>query len=161
MDLSKPPPDNTYKLYFIISLKIKSYKRHIAPERWENNLIHINLQGLFEISHNNYTFIITFLNNFTLRSDIYLLSNKFSQFVLIVFKLFLNNIKYNDYRYTRLRSDYDTKFQNYKIEAFRLFRGIIWKGIVSDNPQMNNKSERISAIIQRKASAMLKESELP
>ena len=47
------------------------------------------------------------------------------------------------------------------MEAFRLSKGITWEGTVPGNPQMNGKSERLGATIQRKASAMLKESGLP
>ena len=39
--------------------------------------------------------------------------------------MFLNDIKYNNLRYTRLRTNYDTKYNKYKIKAYRLFKGII------------------------------------
>ena len=45
--------------------------------------------------------------------------------------------------------------------AFWLNKGITWEGIVPGNPQMNGKSERLGQTIQQKASAMLKESQLP
>ena len=39
--------------------------------------------------------------------------------------MFFNNIKYNDYPYTRFRINYELKFDNYKIKAYRLFKNII------------------------------------
>ena len=38
--------------------------------------------------------------------------NKFNKIILVVFKIFLNNIKYSDYRYTRFRINYKSKFNN-------------------------------------------------
>ena len=96
-----------------------------------------------------------------LRSDIYLLVNKSSEVVLAAFKMFLNDVEHGDLRCTRLRTDCGTEYDNYRMEAYRLSKGITWEGIVPGNPQMNGKSERLGATIQRKASAMLKESGLP
>ena len=39
--------------------------------------------------------------------------------------MFLNNIKYDNLRYTRLYTNYNTKYNNYRIKVYRLFKGII------------------------------------
>ena len=75
-----------------------------------------------------------FLYNKTLRFNIYLLINIFNKIILIAFKIFFNNIKYNDYRYIRFRINYKSKFDIYKIKAYRLFKRIIYKDIILKNP---------------------------
>ena len=43
MDLTIPPPTDTYELYSIINIKVETHKRYIEPGRWENNLIYNNI----------------------------------------------------------------------------------------------------------------------
>ena len=44
--------------------------------------------------------------------------------MLTVFKIFFNKVKYRDYKYTRLCSNCGLEYNNYKIKAFRLSKGI-------------------------------------
>ena len=106
-------------------MKVESHRYYIASGRQKNDLIYSNIQGLFKTSYDNYVYIITFLDNKTLRSAVYFLSNKNRPIVLIVFRSFLNKVKYEEYKYTRFRSDYDKEYDNYIIYAFYLFKGII------------------------------------
>ena len=57
--------------------------------------------------------MIIFFNNKILRFDVYLLFNKFDLIILIAFKMFFNDSKYNDNRYIRFRIDYNIKYNNY------------------------------------------------
>ena len=66
-----------------------------------------------------------FFDNKTFRFDVYLLFNKFNSIIFIAFKMFLNDLKYNDNKYIRFRIDCDIKFDNYQIKVFRLFKDII------------------------------------
>ena len=61
-----------------------------------NTIIESSKLGLIIYSYNNFKYIITFLYNKTLRSNIYLLIDKLSEVVLIAFKIFLNNVEYNN-----------------------------------------------------------------
>ena len=90
MDLTIPPPTDACEPYSIANIKVETHKRHIEPGRWENNLIHSNIQGPFPTSHDGYRWIITFLDDKTLRSTVAFLSNKEGPTVLGAFKLFLN-----------------------------------------------------------------------
>ena len=51
--------------------------------------------------------------------------NKFNELILAAFKAFFNNVKYNNYKCTHLRNDYDKKYNNYKMKIYRLFKEII------------------------------------
>ena len=55
----------------------------------------------------------------------FIYTNKFNEIILIIFKIFFNNIKYNNYRYINFRINYKSKFDNYKIKIYRLFKDII------------------------------------
>ena len=160
INLSIPPPSEAYEPYSVANMKVKPHKRHIEPGRWENDLIHCDLQGPFDMSHNDFKVLATFLDNYTLRSAIYCLPNKDDTTALTAFKSFLNQVEHGERKCTRLRSDCGTEFNNYDMYAFRLAKGITWEGNVPGNPQINGKSERLSQTIQRKASAMLQGSQL-
>ena len=141
-------------------MKVQSYRYHVAPRRWENDLIYSDIQGPFEISHDGKKFIITFLDNKTLRSGVEFIPDKRGPTVLAAFRSFFNQVEYGERKYTRFRSDCGREYNNYNIYAFRLSKGITWEGIIPGEPQMNGKSERLGQTIQIKASAMLKESGL-
>lgn len=161
MDLTIPPPNDACGSYSIANMKVEPHRRHVEPGRWENDLIHSDIQGPFPTSHNDYRWIITFLDDKTLRSAVTFLPNKEGPTVLGAFKSFLNQVEHGDCRCTRFRTDCGTEYDNYEMYAFRLHKGITWEGIVPGNPQMNGKSERLGQTIQQKASVMLKESQLP
>ena len=161
MDLSLSPPSDACEPYSVANMKVESHKRPIAPGRWENDLIHSDIQGPFATSHDGYAYMITFLDDKTLRSGLYLLPDKSGPTVLSAFKMYLNEVEHGECKCTRLRSDCGSEYDNYKMEAYRLSKGITWEGTVPGNPQMNGKSERLGQTIQQKASAMLKESGLP
>ena len=90
MDLTIPPLTNTCEPCSITNMKVESHKRHVEPGRWENNLIHSDIQGPFPTSYNGFRWIITFLDDKTLRSTVTFLLNKEGPIVLGAFKLFLN-----------------------------------------------------------------------
>ena len=69
--------------------------------------------------------MIIFFNDKIFRFDIYLLLDKFDLTIFIAFKMFFNDLKYNDNKYIRFRIDCDIKFDNYQIKIFRLFKDII------------------------------------
>ena len=75
--------------------------------------------------YNKFKYVIIFLYKKILYFNIYLLINKFNKIIFITSKIFLNNIKYNNYRYTRFRINCESKFDNYKIKTYRLFKNII------------------------------------
>ena len=161
MNLTIPPPKDACEPCSIANMKVQPHKHHIAPGRWENDLIHSDLQGPFKTSHDGYQFMITFLDDKTLRSAVYFLPNKDGPTVLAAFKAFLNQVEHGDRKCTRFRSDCGSEYDNYEMYAFRLSKGITWEGIIPGEPQMNGKSERLGQTIQNKASAMLTESGLP
>ena len=143
MDLSIPPPKDACEPCSIANMKVETHKRHIAPGRWENDLIHSDLQGPFKSSHDGYKWMVTFLDDYILRSGVYFLSNKDGPTVLAAFKSFLNEVEHGECKCTRLRSDCGTEYDNYAMYAFRLSKGITWEGVVPGEPQMNGKSERL------------------
>ena len=161
MDLTIPPPTDACEPCSIANMKVEPHKRYVEPGRWENDLIHSDIQGPFPTSHDGYRWMITFLDDKTLRSAVAFLPNKEGPTVLGAFKSFLSQVEHGDCKYTRFRTDCGTEYDNYQMYAFRLTKGITWEGIVPGNPQMNGKSERLGQTIQRKASAILKESQLP
>ena len=69
--------------------------------------------------------MIIFFDDKTLRFNVYLLFDKFNLTILIAFKMFFNNSKHNNNKYTRFHIDYNIKFDNYQIKVFRLFKNII------------------------------------
>ena len=147
IDLTIPPPGDACKPCSITNMKIEPHKRHIKPGRWENDLIYSDIQGPFTTSHDGYRWMITFLDDKTLRSAVAFLPNKEGPTVLGVLKSFLNQVEHSNYKYTRFRIDCGTEYDNYQIYAFRLTKGITWEGIVPGNPQMNSKSERLGQTI--------------
>lgn len=68
--------------------------------------------------------MITFLNDKTLRFDVYFMPDKAGPMVLGALKLFLNQVEHGDCRCARLRSDCGTEYDNYDMYAYRLFKGI-------------------------------------
>ena len=124
MDLTIPPPTDACEPYSIANIKVETHKRHIEPGRWENNLIHSNIQGPFPTSHDGYRWIITFLDDKTLRSTVAFLPNKEGPTILGAFKSFLNQVEHGNCKCTRFRTDYGTKYNNYEMYAFRLNKGI-------------------------------------
>ena len=143
IDLIISSPSDACEPYSIVNMKVETHKRYIESGRWENDLIYSDIQGSFHPFYNDYKFMITFLDDKTLRSGVYLLSNKDGPTVLGTFKLFLNQIEHGDCVCTRFRSDCGTEYDNYEMYAYRLFKGIIWEGIVSGNSQINGKLERL------------------
>ena len=69
--------------------------------------------------------MIIFFNDKIFRFDIYLLFNKFDLIIFIAFKMFFNDLKYDDNKCIRFRINCDIKFDNYQIKVFRLFKNII------------------------------------
>ena len=55
----------------------------------------------------------------------FIYTDKFNKIVFAAFKIFFNNIKYNYYYYIYFRINYESKFDNYKIKIYRLFKNII------------------------------------
>ena len=55
----------------------------------------------------------------------FIYTNKSKEVIFVAFKIFFNNIKYNDYYYIRFRINYKSKFDNYKIKIYRLSKNII------------------------------------
>ena len=125
MNLSIPPPSDACEPCSVANMKVEPHKRHIEPGRWENDLIHCDLQGPFEPSHDGFKVMCTFICDKTLRSAVYCLPDKKGPTVLAAYKSFLNLTKYSDCINTRLRTDYDIEFNNYNFYAFRLVKGII------------------------------------
>ena len=54
-----------------------------------------------------------FFDDKILRFNVCLLFNKFNSIILIAFKMFFNNLKYNNNKYIRFRIDCDIEFDNY------------------------------------------------
>ena len=54
-----------------------------------------------------------FFNDKILRFNVYLLFNKFDLAIFIAFKIFFNDLKYNNNKYIRFRINCDIKFNNY------------------------------------------------
>ncbi len=90
MNLSILPPSEACEPCSVANMKVELYKRYIEPGRWENDLIHCDLQGPFDMSHDGYRVLATFLDDYTLRSAVYCLPNKDGPTVLAAFKSFLN-----------------------------------------------------------------------
>lgn len=147
MNLTIPPLKNACELYSIINMKVKSHKSHIAPKRWENDLIHSDIQGLFYTSHDEFKYMITFLDDKTLRFVVYFLPNKERPTVLAAFKFFLNQVEHEDLNCIRLRTNCDSEYNNYKMYTFRLFKGIIWEENIPGESQINKKSKRLGQTI--------------
>ena len=143
MDLSVPPPNDSCEPCSVANMKVEAHKRHMQPGRWENDLIHCDLQGLFETSYDGYTVLATFLDDYTLRSAVYTLPSKDGPVVLAALKSFLQAVEHGDRKCTRFRSDCGREFDNYDMYAFRLSKGIVWEANVPGNPQMNGKLERL------------------
>ena len=61
MNLSIPPPVDACEPCSVANMKVEPHRRHIAPGRWENDLIHSDLQGPFPTSHDGFEYMITFL----------------------------------------------------------------------------------------------------
>ena len=62
--------------------------------------------------------MIIFLNDKIFRFNVYLLFNKFNLTIFIAFKMFFNDSKYNNNKYTRFRINYNIKFDNYQMKVF-------------------------------------------
>ena len=57
--------------------------------------------------------MIIFLDDKNFRFNIYLLFDKFDLIILIAFKMFFNDSRYDNDKYTHFRIDCDIKFDNY------------------------------------------------
>lgn len=68
--------------------------------------------------------MIIFLDDKTLRSGVYFMSDKAGFIVLGTLKLFQNQVEHGDCRCTRLRLDCGIEYDNYDMYAYRLFKGI-------------------------------------
>ena len=62
--------------------------------------------------------MITFFDDKILRFNVYLLFDKFASIILIAFKMFFNNSKYDNNKCIRFRINCDIKFDNYQMKVF-------------------------------------------
>jgi hypothetical protein len=155
MDLTAPPPQEPCEPCVV------SHTGRIKPGRWQKDLIYSDLQGPFQLTYDGYQYLVTFLDDKTLRSAVLLLRDKSAKSVLDAFRMYANQAEHDDCTITRLRSDCGTEYDNSLMLEYRLSKGITWEPTVPGTPQMNVKSEGLGQTLRKIASAILKDSGLP
>ena len=160
IDLTAPPPREPCEPCVVSIMKRLPHTRRIKPGRWQNDLIHSDLQGPFQPTYDGYQYLVTFLDDNTLRSAIFLLRDKSAKSVLDAFCMYANQAEHDDCTITRLWSGCGTKYDNSLMLEYRLSKGITWEPTMPGTPQVNGRSERLGQTLQKMASAVLKDSRL-
>ena len=121
MDLTIPPPNDACEPCSIANIKVEQHKRHVESGRWENDLIHSDIQGPFRLPVDDHL-----LGRLDPQICCVLSAKQGRPTVLGAFKSFLNQVEHGDCKCTRFRTDCSTEYDNYEMYAFRLVKGFTW-----------------------------------
>jgi hypothetical protein len=78
----------------VANMKRLPHTKPIKPGRWQNDLIHSDLQGPFYPTYDGYQYLVTFLDDKTLRSAVFLLRDKSAKSVLDAFRMYANQVEH-------------------------------------------------------------------
>lgn len=159
IDLSKDVSDKAPCVSCIIK-KIQQVKHtsHIRPGRRPLDLIHSDI-GTMEETKDGFRYFITFLDDFTKRSEIELLRSKGEAFA--AFRRFLIRNERGEFRCRRLRTDWGGEYSDHAFDRFRGESGILWEPSVPGNPQQNGSSERLNQDLEGCVSTVMEDTGLP
>lgn len=122
--------------------------------------VHSDVCGPFPKSYDGYQYFVTFIDDYTHVTNIYLLKHKSE--VLSKFELFCESAEAHfGSRVSRLRCDNGGEYTSNDFKNFCARKGITIEYTVPYNPQMNGVSERMNRTICEKMRALLFESKLP
>ena len=160
-DLKKPPPQDACVPCARGAGRSEGHSDHIAPGRWEMDLIHADIMGPLPGGYNDARYICTWLDDKTKRSHTDYLTSKASEGVFTSFKNFLSQNEHGDNKCTRIRIDNGSEYLEGAFQTWRENRGIKTEPITAGNPEMNGCAERLNQTLMRKTSTMLKDAGLP
>lgn len=122
--------------------------------------IHSDVCGPFPCSYNGYLYYVTFIDDFTHVTNIYLLKNKSE--VFDKFKEYCQ-LAENHFglKVSRLRCDNGGEYTSNLFKRYCTEKGIVIEYTVPYNPESNGVSERMNRTLCEKARAMLNDCGLP
>ena len=117
-------------------------------------LIHSDVLGLLKLSRNNYKYVITFLDDYSRKSWIYLMK-KISE-VTDIFTHFVKMVS-NEQNLTvvKIQSDNRKEYTSNKFVTFCSENGIQRRLIVPSNPQSNGRAEKLNGTLENAVKVML------
>ena len=142
IDLSKEISDKTPCLSCIVK-KMSQVKHtsHIRPGRRPMELIHSDI-GVMKKTSRGTEFFVTFLDDYTKRSEVEVINSKDEAFP--AFQRFLRRNEKGDCRCNRLRTDWGGEYSSHAFDRWRGERGMMWEPIVPKNSEQNGASERLN-----------------
>ena len=158
IDLSKKVSDKEPCVACTIK-KMKQVKHtsHIRPGKRPMELIHSDI-GQMKETKLGYKYFITFMDDYTKRSEIEIISEKSQAFE--AFKRYLLRNERGDLRCRRLRTDWGGEYEKYAFDRWRAENGIMWEPIVPHNPEQNGAAERLNQDLKSCVNTVMEETGL-
>ena len=158
IDLSQPPPSDACAPCARGTLQVETHIDAPLPGQGRLDLVHSDVIRPFPPASNGTRYVVTFLDDDTKESEVCFLKRKSEVFQ--AFQSYLARNERGGLRNHRLRTDGGGEYDSNEWTVFREEKGIVWEPIIPGNPQQNGSAERLGQTLLRKASAMLKESNL-
>ena len=114
---------------------------HIRPGRRRMDLVHSDIGQMKKIK-NGQQFFITFMDDYTKRSEVEIIDSKDEAFP--AFLRYLKRNEIGDCRCRRLRTDWGGEYSDHAFDDWRANHGMMWEPIVPKNPEQNGSSERLN-----------------
>jgi transposase InsO family protein len=140
-------------------IKFNKHERQRASGKLD--VIHTDICGPMRImSAGGAYYVLTFLDDFSRKSDVYLLKNKSEVFEK--FRMYKSRVERETGRQIKvLRSDNGSEYINNKMDSYLLETGIKREMTTIYTPQQNGASERLNRTLVEKARCLLKDSGMP
>jgi transposase InsO family protein len=141
--------------------RIKFKKKGRLKAEGTLDLVHTDLCGPIGVkSMGGAEYILTFIDDYSRKSDIYLLKRKSE--VFDYFKMYKNRVERETGQKIKiLRSDNGTEFNNNVMSAFLTMEGIKHELTTIYSPQQNGTAERLNRTLLEKTRCLLKDANLP
>ena len=153
MDLDAPPPKSHLCESCVMGkCKNNPHKGHLRQATRVNEIIHTDVIGPFKVAGTNRArYIITFLDDFTNYSEVFLM--EFKSDAVSCFKKYFNaNISKGPFG--SVHSDNGGEYLAHELQSFFNQEGIQWETSCPYTPQQNGRSERLGQDLQTKGAAL-------
>jgi hypothetical protein len=143
------------------AVRLRFNKKERQRAEGKLDIIHTDLCGpMRKASAGGAQYVLTFLDDYTRKSDVFLLKQKSEVFEK--FKIYKSRVENETGRKIKaLRSDNGSEFCNQKLDNFLIENGIKHELTAVYTPQQNGAAERLNRTLVEKTRCLLKDSGLP
>ena len=159
MDLTKvPKATDPCEPCTIAKGKAGEHKSHIRPGKCPLDLVHSDITGPFTRGRKGGKYFITFLDDYTKRSEVEVLERKSDAYA--AYLRYAARNERGDIKIRRFRTDYGGEYSDHDFDNLRADRGTVWEPVVPSNPQQNGAAERLGQQLSGTVSTTLQDTEL-